>query len=281
MSRYLHSIGTSGPQWAAVFFCLLLPLDGSAASSNRSIELRLEALESRLPDADRLATLERTIKSSGVTSLVDDVNQLQSDIRQLRGEVERLSHDLDAQNQRQQQLYQALDRRLTALEQKGAVAAADPQASAEIAGSATAASATQQSAPVVPESSDSEQADYLAAFEALKKGSFDQAIGGFSKFLQKYPKSGYASNAQYWLGEANYVKQDYPAALQALQTLVSKYPGSAKLPSAQLKIGYIYYETRKYDKAREILEQVRKAYPDNSVSGLATERLERMRKEGV
>ncbi len=280
MSRCLHRIGTSGPQWAAVFFCLLLPLDGSAASSNRSIELRLEALESRLPDADRLATLERTIKSSGVTSLVDDVNQLQNDIRQLRGEVERLSHDLDAQNQRQQQLYQALDRRLTALEQKGAVAAADTQASAETAGSASTANTTSLSTPV-PEASDSEQADYLAAFEALKKGSFDQAISGFSKFLQKYPKSGYASNAQYWLGEANYVKQDYPAALQAFQTLVSKYPGSAKLPSAQLKIGYIYYETRKYDKARETLEQVRKTYPDNSVSGLAAERLERMRKEGV
>jgi tol-pal system protein YbgF len=244
------------------------------------------------------------VDSAGSPTLARDLQELQAEVREIHGEIEQLTHDSQTQGQRQRQLYQDLDRRLQAIEQKLAtprpplaavpdvvpvppapsVAESDkvPPSPAP-ATAAPAAPPPPEKEPLPPKGKDSGagQSDYLAAFELLKKEKYPEAISAFRKFLEKYPDSSYAGNAQYWLGEAHYVSQKYPEALSAFQTMLKQYPGNAKLPNAQLKIGYIHYEMGNYAKARETLEKVRKDYPDSSVSALAAERLERMRKEGV
>jgi len=99
-------------------------------------------------------------------------------------------------------------------------------------------------------------------------------------FKASYPNSKYADNAQYWLGEANYVSREYKKALQEFQQLISQYPESSKNPGAHLKIGYVYFELKNWSAAREALQKVITMYPDTTVAKKANERLQRMKREG-
>jgi tol-pal system protein YbgF len=123
------------------------------------------------------------------------------------------------------------------------------------------------------------KADYQAAFNLMKDGQYDRAIGAFQKFLAAYPESSLADNAQYWLGEAFYLNKAYPDAQSAFQRVIDKYPQSRKLPEALLKIGYCRYEMKQYESAREVLGQVVARYVDTPAGQLAQQRLDRMTAE--
>ena len=242
-----------------------------------SVEMRLRALESRLPDADRLAVLESALATQGAGVLAAELEQLKAEVRELRGQIEQLAYQIKQQQQGRQQLYGDLDRRLQALESRPSPAAVpNPVNDPEVVLEAVPSDATADSA-----AEGQEQADYLAAFEMLQQGRTNDAVGAFQRFLVTYPKGNYASNALYWLGEAHYVSKHYPQSLVVFQKLVEQHPDSPKLPGALLKIGYIHYETRNYVEARTVLEKVKGGYPGSNTAKLAAERLERMRKEGV
>ena len=134
-----------------------------------------------------------------------------------------------------------------------------------------------QSAPV---SAADEKAAYEQAFQALKELRYADAAEDFQSFLDQYPNSDFADNAQYWLGESYYVTRNYDIALTAFQTLLDQYPESPKGPDALLKIGYTHYELEQWDSARAALTQVQEKYPDTTLSRLAENRLRSMRMEG-
>ena len=98
--------------------------------------------------------------------------------------------------------------------------------------------------------------------------------------MKKYPQSSYADNAQYWLGEANYVSRKYKDAVIEFNKVLSDYPTSPKVPDAMLKLGFTHYELKEWDKAKELLQRVVKDYPDSSAAKLAETRLKRLQKEG-
>jgi tol-pal system protein YbgF len=102
----------------------------------------------------------------------------------------------------------------------------------------------------------------------------------FQEFLDRYPSSEYADNAQYWLGESYYVTGNFDIALAAFQGLLNDYPDSPKVPDALLKIGYTHYELKQWDRARAALSQVEQDYPDTTLARLAASRLKSMRMEG-
>lgn len=243
-------------------------LAASASAATGSVEMRLRALESRIPDADRLAAIEKSVGSQGAGVMAGEVDQLKIEVRELRGQIEQLTHELQKQQQSQRQLYNDIDRRLQGMEARAtpATATAETPAAGEVPS---------------PTSAGDERTDYLAAFDALQQGKTGEAVTAFQRFLDRYPSSSYASNAIYWLGEAHYVSKDYPRAIAEFQKLIAQHPESPKVSGALLKLGYIHYETRNFTQAREVLENVKSRYPDSKVSTLASERLERMRKEGV
>ncbi|MEM8844847.1 MAG: tol-pal system protein YbgF, partial [Pseudomonadota bacterium] len=117
------------------------------------------------------------------------------------------------------------------------------------------------------------------AFLLLKQRRYDESITAFENFLQSYPNSKYAANAQYWLAEANYVTKRYDVALVEFDKVINQYPTSSKVPDARLKIGYTQYELGDYAQARTTLTRLRAQYPNSTVAGLAQQRLERMERE--
>ncbi|MFT5503937.1 MAG: tol-pal system protein YbgF [Gammaproteobacteria bacterium] len=127
----------------------------------------------------------------------------------------------------------------------------------------------------------SEERDaYQAAFDTLKEGRYKKAKSEFSRFLEQFPNSGYAGNAQYWLGEAHYVTRNFEQSVIEFENVLSRYSGSNKVPDAMLKLGYTYYEMRQFEQSRAILEDLRKRFDKSTAARLAGKRLDRMRKEG-
>ncbi len=215
--------------------------------------------------------------------LLERVEQLERELRQLRGDAEQTNHQLEEVKRRQRELYLDVDRRLRELElgasnrtTQSSTPATPPAAGASA--STPAAGSAPQAASAAP--SADERAAYEGAFTLLKEGRYPQSIEALQKFLKAYPQSGYADNAQYWLGEANYVSREYKTAAAEFEKVVSQYPNSSKVPDAMLKLGFTRYELQQWGEARKALEQVVSQFPNSTAARLAETRLQRMRKEG-
>ncbi len=255
----------------------------SAPAADDPLQVRLAALETRL------GRLEKVFENQVVRELLRSVDALQLEIRELRGEIENQYNDLEVLQKRQRDLYRDNDRRLRELEvgmtsgATGGVTSGLPEAPP--VGTGAGAQAKQPAvaavAPAVAAGDEEqEKAAYVAAFEFLKTGQYGRAIKEYGAFLGKYPNGRYADNAQYWLGEANYVSREFPEALSQFQKVVANFPASPKVADARLKIGFAFYEMERYDDARQALEDVVRDYPDSSVARLARQRIVRMKEEG-
>ncbi len=233
-----------------------------------------ESLEN-LSDQQRIQRLERMMSSDVLREQTQTIMSLREETAALREQIEQQEYELDSMKQRQRNLYLDMDRRINNVEaggRRGAVTAAPvPPPNTKTAKTVRPA--------VVAGDSDG-QAAYTKAFALLKEGQYEQSIALFEAFKTNYPNSKYADNAQYWLGEANYVSRDYKKALKEFQQLIAQYPDSSKNSGARLKIGYVYFELKNWSAATEALQQVISLYPGTTVAKKANERLQRMKREG-
>lgn len=132
--------------------------------------------------------------------------------------------------------------------------------------------------PAPPTAAETEA--YRRAFAQLRDGRYREAVAAFTQFLEGYPNSGYASNAQYWLGEAHYVSRDFRTALDEFRKVTDRFPQSNKAPDALLKLGFTQYELGEHAEARKTLTEVISRYPGTTVARLAEQRLRRMGEAG-
>ncbi len=280
----------------SVFSIGLLATTASMAQALTPDQLTLRVDEtSRALDniQKEITRLGNQIDNRAMLDLFQRVDELADEISQLRGELEIQNNDLSDLKKRQRELYLDTDRRLRDLENRAlsqpSVVAPTPGTSTDLTpatdntGTAVnepATSTTQTTQPGTTASSE-EKAAYQASFDTLKEGRYKKAKASFKSFLNQYPNSIYAGNAQYWLGEANYVTRNFEQGIIEFQQVVDRYPKSAKVPDAMLKLGYTYYELKQNDEAKAILQELRKRFPKSTAYRLAGKRLDRMRKEGL
>ena len=265
--------------------------------------------------AQRLDRIERMLNNQVMLEMLQRVESLQQEVRELRGELELQGFEQQSMRNRQRDLYLDSDRRLRDLELIGGSFVLLPAGTSDISESepdgslstilsstgvllvapsglptgsstgntaidATSTSIDETSVALAPIDPIQEKAAYIKAFNYLKEGRYEGAIKAFSRFLLDYPSGNYAENAQYWLGESNYVSRFFVVAIQEFDTVVVKFPASPKVSDARLKIGYAYYEIENWEKARNVLSTLVTDYPNSSVARLANKRLARMRDEG-
>jgi tol-pal system protein YbgF len=248
----------------------------------------------------------QTDSRQAMMDLVIQVQQLQDEVRMLRGMLEEQTMELENLANRQRDQYLDLDQRITDLRgtspapvvTTGAATAAgvytpSGQALPEVRedvpeirpaldapSTVTAIATPETQAREVIASPEAEKALYDQAFQSLKDLKYADSAQQFQTFLEQYPNSEYADNAQYWLGESYYVTRNYEIALEAFQGLLSNYPDSPKVPDGLLKIGYTHYELKQWDQARAALTQVQEQYPNTTLARLAGSRLRSMKLEG-
>ncbi|NOY63086.1 MAG: tol-pal system protein YbgF [Gammaproteobacteria bacterium] len=234
--------------------------------------------------------IERLLESQALVEMLMRIDEQQTEIQRLVGLAEEQAHQLEGLRKRQRDLYLDGDRRLRELEKSVAGMSAS---TVSVVQSGAAAGAAQQLAPpggalsATPSASmananDSEQEtrDYEQAFALLKDGRYEQAIPAFRQFLTKHADGKLANNAQYWLGEANYVTRQFAVAAEEFKKVGTLYPHSAKLPGALLKLGYTYYELQDWVQTRQALEELVQRFPQSSAARLAKNRLQRLKSEG-
>lgn len=238
----------------------------SAVLAGCAVSPEEDPVQIRLNDLDqRLQRIERVMTNQSLLEMANRIDALQSEIRSLRGDVELLQNETQGGKTQTRNLYGDLERRIAALETLGGVGAG-------------AGALSGDGAPAIAPTADAggEQAAYDAAFNALKGGDYPRAIAGFRQFVETYPASPLASNAQYWLGEAHYVTREYQNAITAFQKVTTQWPDSRKAPDAMVKIGFTQAALGRNGDARVTLEEVVRKFPGTEAAQLATERLKRL-----
>jgi tol-pal system protein YbgF len=127
-----------------------------------------------------------------------------------------------------------------------------------------------------PPSSDAEGL-YDWAFQLFRGGKFEAARAEFSSYLERYPKTDLADNAQFWLGECYYSEKSYRQAIGAYEKTIKDYPKSDKVSSALLKQGMAFLEMGDKTAGKILLKKVVKGYPQSNQAKIARSKLARIK----
>jgi len=106
-----------------------------------------------------------------------------------------------------------------------------------------------------------EEKAYRDAYAAFKNGSLDQSVALFEEFLKKHPKSQYAADAVYWIGEVRFGQGRFDEAVLQYDRVIKEFPGSKKELSALLKQGQAFEKMGDNRSARIIFQKIVNDYP--------------------
>jgi tol-pal system protein YbgF len=186
-------------------------------------------------------------------SLLDLNNQLElmrSENARLHGQVEQLARELSELQVRMKDLKQGTDERVSRLEpQKASVDGKEFMADGE------------------------EIRQYEAAMAQVRSGDFPSAATSLAVFRSRYPTSGYAKSALFWLGNSQYGKRDYADAISSFRSFASTYPGDLRAPEALLAVANCHFELKDPKAARKALDELFKTYPNSEAALAGKQRL--------
>jgi tol-pal system protein YbgF len=221
--------------------------DDEARKAILDLRAKVDAISNSLN-----ARLDAKADKTAMLDVITQHDQTMQQIAQLRGQIEVLANDVANAQKAQKDLYTNLDGRLRKLE----------PVQVNIDGKDAAVGQT-------------EQAAYDSALNVFKAGDYKNAATALDAFVKQYPQSGYAANAQYWLGNAFYAQRDCKNAITAQQAVVKNYPDSPKAADAMLNMASCYTELKDRPKALKTLQTLVATYPDSSAAQTAKERLPR------
>lgn len=236
-------------------------------SNDSSGNLITEASSVTLSVSEKLANLERKLDSRNraQVNVQRQLDEIQNEVNELRGVTELHSHQLSQVIERQRDLYQELERRVT-------------QALASSKEPIVATPNNSDVEAVVNYSSDlTENEAYDHAVNmVLKEKRYDQAIPEFKAFVAKYPKSNYVSNSHYWIGQLLFQKGNIDEAKDEFNKVVKNHLNSDKRPDAILKLALLEEKQKNLSQAQILYKKVIDEYPDSTAAKSATSKLQRL-----
>jgi tol-pal system protein YbgF len=203
------------------------------------------------------------------------IEEVRDEMRVLRGRVDEVHHALGQQRPvEEERLKEMLSRleeqqalisqRLTRIEQHLKLEP-PPAPGARIA-------------PQRPADPAASEADlYTKARQAFERGDMAGARKGFEEFLQKFPTSENADNAQFWVGETFFREQQFEKAILEYQKVIEKYPRGNKVPAALLKQGMAFFSLKDRVNSRLIFEEVVRKFPNTNEAKAAADKLKELR----
>ena len=214
--------------------------------------------------SEQVAIMARKVSAQNRSQnkIQQQLDDLQNEINELRGVTELHTHQLSQVLNRQRELYQELDRRVSeALKPANSV----PDTLV----------APQSNQPATGYSADLSENDAYdrAVNMVLKEKRYDQAIPAFKAFNQKYPNSSYAANAHYWLGQLLFNKGELAQAKTEFSVVVEQFKDSGKRSDAMLKLAMVAQKQKRVAQAKSLYQQLITEYPNSSAAKLAQPRL--------
>jgi len=186
-----------------------------------------------------------------------DLDTLRAETLAQGGQFDDLSSGLQGQQAQLQQLRDALDFKVKAIEERLARLEAAP--------------AAVQSAPPAEVSP---EALYQKGLDAIRIDS-DFAMGRqlLKEFTTQNPQHALTVNAQYWIGEAWYGEKKYENAILQFQDVIQEYNDHPKVASALLKQALSFQALGDNENAQVILQKVTERFPLSAEAKKAKELL--------
>ncbi len=218
----------------------------------RADVLRTEIEQSK--SANTAEATERAAETAGLTkSLLDlqrQIELMRTEIAHLRGLNEQLAKDLTDQQRLQKDNLQLVLERVGRLEP------------VKVHLDGTEFMAEQ-----------AEKKEFDTAIKIFRSGDFSTAQAALVGFVGRYPLSGYASSALFWLGNAQYATRDYKEAIINFRALLTRTPDHQRAPEALLSIANCQLELKDAKSARKTLTDLLAAYPQSEAGAAAKDRL--------
>ena len=116
---------------------------------------------------------------------------------------------------------------------------------------------------------------FAAAYGDYSRGNYDLAISEFRQYVETYPSSEMADNAQYWVGECYYSKKLLHEALAEFDKVSLLFPKGDKVPAARFRKGVTLMEMGQQEAGRAELTALIKLFPRSNEAVLAKQQLEK------
>ena len=237
-------------------FAVLKTLIEQQSDSNNKLGVALAGVQKSVQDMQANSGTRLDSTATQVSGLSDNLADMQQRLSKLNTQL------ADIQSNQQ-----SLDAKISALASCGSsnpngatgpgpVPGGQP---AVPSGGGTSAPTPATSAP--PASAPSAQNLYESALHDILTKKYDLAQSEFQDYLKYYPKTDYASNAVFYLGEIAFVQQRYPEALDHYSDVIANFPNSFKLGAARYKRGVTYIAMGKKTEGITDLRAVTRLFP--------------------
>lgn len=223
------------------------------------VYLRLTDLEARL------MRLERQLDSESLITMSTGVDQLRSDVAALRGQIEEVQFDVEANAQRQRDLYLDLDSRLQTLEQsrgQGGAFAPPPIGGGPNAAPSFGASAGAPPTVTQPPAGGSDR--FGAPASGGNAGTAASSTGFGAQPAGAPPPPVLSGTDQENYNRAYELldpRRDYAAANRAFAEFIAAFPTSPLAPNAQYWLAETFYVRDMFQEALPAFQKVLEDYP--------------------
>jgi tol-pal system protein YbgF len=114
---------------------------------------------------------------------------------------------------------------------------------------------------------------YQAAMRDRSSGNLDLALQEFNDYLQYFPTTELAPNAQFYIGMIHYDKGDMEGAVKAFDLVLERYPDNTKTPDAMYMKGMALLKTDQRNAAVQEFREVIKRFPRTDLADKSRDRL--------
>jgi tol-pal system protein YbgF len=270
-------------------FCFLLFFGCATREDAIRLDNRLSRLETQSMETDeRYNEIKHQLEQFGQirkeeeqdlrsesASLHAQIDRLKEELRILNGKLEEIHYRIDRKietvqnsDRRLQEMLSFQNNRLTQIEHY-----LNLEPMKKPVTKLSTPSTSEQSTKQEPEKQLTETELYIAAKQSFDQKEFEKAREGFEKLLKKFPDSGRADNAQFWIGETYYREQWYEKAILEYQKVIENYPNGNKVAAALLKQGFAFLSLGDKPNAKLILEELVKKYPGSNEATVAKQKL--------
>jgi tol-pal system protein YbgF len=114
---------------------------------------------------------------------------------------------------------------------------------------------------------------YQSAYADFSIGKFNLAYSGFQSFVNNYPKTNLAAEAQFYMGECLYSCNMWEKAIEEYNRVEQNYLNSKLVPSARFKEALCYESLGKTAKTNSILLSILEDFPQSYESLTAKKKI--------
>ncbi|MSP87102.1 MAG: tetratricopeptide repeat protein [Methylotenera sp.] len=251
----------------------ILEVEAAATSQHQLTQAELVALKkSQQTIEQRIIDIEAITKGQGLMDMQNQIEALKQEVARLKGELEVASHNVEASQQRQKDLYGDADTRLRKLE-----AVEVPSASAAPATKVSVSSAATATPPVValPEpSKNTQEYQLLELANGLStEAKHKDAFNAYDRFLKDYPNSALVAEAIYGLGYSQFALKNYKSAIITQQKVLDLHADSPKVADAMFNMANSQIQLSLLVNAKKTLRELITKFPNSEVIPAAQKRL--------